>query len=262
MRERHDELIASLREVGAQFEAPADGDAAFVDAVVRRTRSLPAPRARRRVRRRVLAVIAAVILVVVPGPRQAFARWLGIGSVRISEGSIAEGPTADGPTAENSIGEGSVATELPPAIRALDLGEPITATAASARLKRPIWKLPHGELVGIWIEPNRPMVNSVYRINGREVLISELPGPGNVYVLKKFLGQDSQLDFLTVRGEPAAWISGDPHEVAMLGPNGVEAVAVRLAGDVLLWADQTRTIRIEGIERVEDATALVESLGP
>lgn len=63
-------------------------------------------------------------------------------------------------------------------------------------------------------------------------------------------------------GEPAAWISGHPHEVAMIGPSGLEPVAVRLAGNVLVWADQNRTIRIEGLENRDAATALLESLGP
>ena len=129
-------------------------------------------------------------------------------------------------------------------------------------MKRAIWKPPRGVPLGIWIEPNRPMVNSVYRVDGHEVLISELPGPGNVYVLKKTAAQGSPIDFLQVRGATAAWISGHPHEIAMLGPSGLETVAVRLAGNVLIWADQTRTIRIEGLENRDDATAILESLGP
>ena len=243
---KHDaELIASLREIGTQSDAlTIEVDTTFVDAVIRRVRSLPSPRARRRRRvlRRGLAALTAMFLVVVPGPRQAFARWLGIGSVRITNGQVPSG--------------------LPPAIRELNLGEPATPKAGVAIMKHPIWKPQRGVPLGIWIEPNRPMVNSVYRVDGHDVLISELPGPSDVYVLKKTAAQGSPIDFLQVRGETAAWISGHPHEIAMIGPSGLETVAVRLAGNVLIWADQTRTIRIEGLENREDATALLESLGP
>ena len=242
----HDaELIASLREIGTETNAlTIEFDPTFVDAVRRRVKSLPSPRVsrRRRFLRRSLAALTAVFLVVVPGPRQAFAHWLGIGSVRITNGTVPTG--------------------LPPAIRDLELGDPTTPKAATAIMKHPIWKPSRGVPLGIWIETNRPMVNSVYRVDGHEVLISELPGPGNVYVLKKVAAQGSQIDFLQIRGATAAWISGRPHEIAMIGPSGLETVAVRLAGNVLIWADQTRTIRIEGLENRGDAIALLHSLGP
>ena len=245
MRERNEALISSLHEIGTHVgESPGEADATFVDAVIGRVRPLPSPhvRRRRRVAQRSLAALTAVVLVAVPGPREALARWLGIGSVRITNGPVPNG--------------------LPPAIRSLDLGEPATANAASAILKQPIWTTQRGELLGIWIEPDRPLVNSVYRVDGHDVLISELPGPGDVYVVKKTAAQGTPVDFFQVRGQTAAWISGHPHEVAVLGPSGVETVTVRLAGNVLIWADHTRTIRIEGLEHRDDATALLESLGP
>ena len=245
MVERDAELIASLREAGTQGGASHnDIDDAFVTAVTRRIRPLTSPRARRRRRflRRGLAMLMAMFLAVVPGPRQALARWLGIGSVRITTGSTSTGP--------------------PPALRDLDLGVPATRNAAAALMGHPIWRPARIVSLGIWIDPNRAMVNSAYRIGGHDVLISELPGPGNVYILKKTAAQGTSIDFVDVRGETAAWISGHPHEVAMSGPSGPETVAVRLAGNVLIWADQTRTIRIEGLENRDDATALLESLGP
>ena len=243
---KHDaELIASLREIGTETDTLAiEFDPTFVEAVTRRIGSLPSPRVwrRRRVLRRSLAALVALFMVVVPGPRQAFARWLGIGSVRITTGPVPTG--------------------LPPAIRDLELGEPATPKDANAIMKRAIWKPPRGVPLGIWIEPNRPMVNSVYRVDGHEVLISELPGPGSIYALKKTAAQGTQIDFFQIRGATAAWISGHPHEIAMIGPSGLETVTVRLTGNVLIWADQTRTIRIEGLENRDDATALLDSLRP
>lgn len=244
MSDRDPELVASLREFATRPGAPAiiEVDSVFVDAVTERIRALPSPRARRRltVLRRSLAVVTVTTLGLVPGPRQALARWLGIGSVRITRGSTPTG--------------------LPPALRNLDLGKPATPGAAAVLIGHPIWK-PRGAVpLGLWIEPAQRVVNSAYRIDGSDVLLSELPGPGNVYVLKKIAAQGTALEFLTVRGEPAAWISGHPHEVAMIGPAGIENVPVRLAGNVLIWADQTRTIRIEGLENREDAIAVLESL--
>ena len=103
------------------------------------------------------------------------------------------------------------------------------------------------------------MVNTVYVTGRQTVLVSELPTTGNVYLNQKFLGPDAKMEFVTIKRRPAAWLYGAPHEVVVQRPSGdVATLPVRLAGNVLLWADDTRTIRIEGLN---DRAAAIAILG-
>jgi hypothetical protein len=244
MSDRNDELIATLRELGDRTPEATIGETAFVDAISIRigTQLTPAAHRRRRIFHRVLAPVVAVSLVLIPGPRQALARWLGIGSVQVSRGSTPAG--------------------LPPAIRDLDLGRPATWKQADDLLSHSPWKPKGAAPLGVWIEPDLAIVNAVYRIGVRNVLVSELPNDGDAYVLKTIASDGGSIEFLSARGQIAGWISGRPHSVSMGGPRGTLAIPVRLAGSVLIWADASRTIRIEGLSSRVDAVALLASLGP
>jgi hypothetical protein len=221
--------------------SPADDGLAFVAAVTDRVNTQPSPRIVGWRRRGARAVVAGAVVVasIVPGPRAAFARWLGIGSVRIEQGTTVSGA-------------------LPIDVRDLDLGTPSSVQAASSHLGRPL-ALPAQRPIGVWTQG--PAVNAVYVVDGTSVLVSELPGPGSIYASKKMMGGSTRMDFFTLRDQGAVWISGAPHEVALQNPSGqVEVLPVRLAGAVLLWADATRTIRIEGFTDQSKAVAFFESL--
>lgn len=234
-------VIDAMRALVTEPAEPIDDGTAFVAAVTRRTGNQPTPRVVRLRRRLVqaLAVVVVTISSIVPGPRTAFARWLGIGSVRLERSP-------------------NVSGELPADVRDLDLGTASTVTAASAHLGRAMVS-PELKPVGIWAQGSA--VNAVYLVDGASVLVSELPGPGSIYASKKLLGGATRMDFFTLRNEGAVWISGAPHEVALQTPSGsIAIVPVRLAGDVLLWADSNRTIRIEGFTDRATAVAFFETL--
>lgn len=231
-------VISSVRSLATES---TDDGVAFVAAVTRRVGGRPAPRVVR-FRRRVIRTLAAVGMVVasiVPGPRTAFARWLGIGSVRIQNVSTVSG-------------------ELPADVRDLDLGAPSTMKSAGVHLGRSMARAEQ-KPIGIWTQGDA--VNAVYVVDGTSVLVSELPGPGSIYASKKLLDGSTRADFFTLRNVGAVWIFGAPHEVAIQTSAGrVEVVPVRLAGDVLLWADSLRTIRIEGFADRSRAVAFFETL--
>lgn len=243
-------MVDSLHEMRDELSLTSDRDpATFTAAVVRRLGTLPAPRLiRRRLwRRRVAALALTAGLIVAPQPRGAVARWLGIGSVRIERDSARR------------------VTAVPAAIAGLDLGSLSSVAEASAALGRPIAVRRDRPPDLVWVQPmpGTPAitVNSVYLANGSTILVSELPGPGNVVMNKKLVGRGSELDFFSLNGRSAVWISGSPHEVLVQTANGsVSMMPVRIAGDVLLWADDVRTLRIEGAKDRAAAIAVLESL--
>ena len=266
-----DDLAASLLQLGndiRQDTMRADDHvavAAFEAGVLRGIAGMPAPqlRRRRRIARRVATFAAAAVLAIVPGPRTAIAHWFGIGSVRIERDTTRE------------------ISRLPRSILDLDLGTPSTLADARTRLGRTVATISGHVPAGVWIQSfglaggDSVIVNSVYATGPLKdvlgaaggtadaVLVSQLAGSGDVYINKKLLGQGTQMEFLTIRGERAVWLRGDPHEVLMRDAHGtIDVVPVRLAGSVLLWADSTRTIRIEGLAERSAAVAVLERIVP
>jgi hypothetical protein len=64
-----------------------------------------------------------------------------------------------------------------------------------------------------------------------------------------------------VRGEPAYFLSGEPHAVLLVGRDGIPITeTARLARDVLVWEEDGRTVRVEGELTREEALSLAESL--
>ncbi len=233
-----EQLIDSLRSLTAESTGSASD---FVNAVMQRVASQPAPWTirGRRIAARVAAAVLVMVAAVVPGPRMAVARWLGVGSVHLQRV-----PSVNG--------------KLPAHVRDLDLGAPSTIEGASSLLGRAMSR-PRQNPVGVWTQG--AAVNAVYLVDGTSVLVSELPGPGSIFASKKMMGGTTRMDFFTLRNEAAVWISGAPHEIAVQTSSGeISIVPVRLAGDVLLWADTTRTIRIEGFTDRSRAVAFFETL--
>lgn len=81
------------------------------------------------------------------------------------------------------------------------------------------------------------VISTVFRVDGKPVLLSEYAGG---YFLKKLTAGGTQIEFVRVRGSDGAWLLGPRHVVVF------PAATARLAGNVLLWADQTTTYRLEG----------------
>ncbi len=77
------------------------------------------------------------------------------------------------------------------------------------------------------------VVSILFRVDGKPVLLSEYAGG---YYLKKLTAGGTRVDFVRVRGSDGAWLAGPQHVVVF------PAATARLAGNVLLWADETHDI--------------------
>ena len=74
--------------------------------------------------------------------------------------------------------------------------------------------------------------------------------------------QGTQLDAISVAGEPGFWISGAPHGFFFVCYDVGECrqERYRLAGNVLLWELDGVTLRLESALTLEDALAIAESI--
>jgi hypothetical protein len=80
--------------------------------------------------------------------------------------------------------------------------------------------------------------------------------------LKKVTGSQPGTTYepVTVEGAQGFWISGEPHVIAYLEPDGdIRSETVRLAGNVLLWETGGVTYRIESTLSRAKAIAIAES---
>jgi hypothetical protein len=241
------DLERSLSALADEVDWPEEAD---LTRSVRAAIAEPPPRSW--VSRRALAYAALlalfvgfISLVVSPGIRTAVADFLGIGGVRIDT----QGPT---PT---------------PAGR-LDLGRSVSLAEARESVDYEV-RVPTA--LG---EPDEVFLDT--GVEGGQVALayeatSELPAsPGTDLgalltqfpeaevaetALKKLTSEGTTFEPVTVGGEPGFWISGEPHVIAYLEPDGdVRNEAVRLAGNVLLWESDDVTYRLE--LRLDKAAAL------
>lgn len=103
-------------------------------------------------------------------------------------------------------------------------------------------------------------VGTVVDIGNDEVLVSEFVGTLDNPALVKVAGDGTRVQQVTVHGEVALWIDGEPHEVSFLDERG-EIVVRRFAGNTLLWQDGPLIRRVEGFSDVDAAIDYAESFG-
>src|SRR4029079_7885760 len=121
-------LERSLEELAGRIELP---DTAWLaDDVLRRVTARPARHVRRRVPLVAGLVAAAIVLIViaVPGPRRAVARWLGFDSVRIEPGVTVPTTTTTATTATSVVSSGVASVEPN-----LDLGPAVSIGEAESQ---------------------------------------------------------------------------------------------------------------------------------
>jgi hypothetical protein len=250
MRDLHEELTA------LSVDWPATPDLA--GAVAARLAE-PAPAPRRRFAWRpalayALAAIAAAFALTMaasPDARSSVLEWLGLKSVEIERRE----PTAPPPR------PGTLGDEL-------GLGTPLSL--AQARERSPFLSLPAAEGLG---EPDAVYagdgrVSLVYgeragyaRANaiGAALLVQEFPARVEPFI-QKTIGESSDLERLTIDGDPAFFITG-AHGFAYEGAQDVRFEQQRLAGNTLLVerADGL-LIRVEGEIGRDRAVAVAQSI--
>lgn len=258
-----DQLSRALRDVGAHLDLggadTAEARAGRVAAILVALPDAPGGGGAvdRRDRRSGWLVAAAIVVVVglavvaVAPARQAVARWLGIGAVRIERTN--EPPATPPP---------STTSELPPAPTLADGSVDLDAVAAD--LPFPV-ELPSSEVAGepvaAAIDPEVP--SGLLEVRYPTVtFVAVAAQVGGLPVLGKTLGPSTVIEPVVVGGADGLWITGDPHEVGFVDPDGeVRLDRVRRAGDVLLWEAGGVTYRVEGAPSLEAALDIARSLG-
>ena len=217
-----DRLEQALFNLGQRIEYPKTPDLGA---------SYPTRSERRISRRwRIAAAVAAAALVLLafPGPRQAVANLFRIGSVTLTV----------------------VADLRPAAVEREPSGMMVTLNKAQEGVGFPILALDQ-DPDAVYLDPSVPggMVTLGYGADddGYALLITQLLATTDEQAVTKLLTPNTNVESVTVEGEPGFWIEGDPHVVILFNQDGdlVEDSA-RLAANTLLYIVGNCTVRIEG----------------
>jgi hypothetical protein len=95
---------------------------------------------------------------------------------------------------------------------------------------------------------------------GVGLLMSAFRGTVDSGTINKIVSGGATAHTVTVNGERGWWVSGDPHFFFYEGPNGIVSDERRWVGDVLLWADDRLTYRLETSLGQDAAVELAESM--
>ena len=204
-----------------------------------------APRERRLVLALAVVALAALLAALaIPDARSALLRFLQIGGARIE-----------------LVDELPPVPQTPPELE-LTLGERVSL--AEARQRTPF------ELLELEDEPDAVYLGergTVWFLYGNpdavRLLVAQTPRVAidEPFVLKKLVEAGTTVEPADVRGAPAYFLSGEPHVLLLVDENGFTyEESARLARDVLVWAENGRTVRIEGDLTKSEALELAQDL--
>lgn len=257
------ELGAALAELGARVVYPETPDlapavGARIGAAPARRRVLWSPTWRR------VAFAAAVVVVLVagtlfasPAARRAVADFLGIGGVTIVVDDD-RGPAPE-PTAPAD----------------LNLGEVTSLAAARARADFSVGvptlpSLGPPDAVYFSDDVDGGRVSFTYEADenlqaadetGLGALLMQFRADIGQDIIKKVSIEGGRVRPVEVAGAPGFWITGAPHEVYFVAPDGqVRADTVRLAANVLLWERNGVSFRLESDLTLKRALRVAHSV--
>ena len=257
------DLERSLDELAERLQIP--GGEWMVADVMRRIEEPPRRRASGRVLRLAgaLVVVLAVVIVALPGPRGAVARWLGFDSVRIEPGVTVPSTATPATSSAPATGTGSPTTSANPE---LDLGASVTIDQAMSRtgLADPSPALlGAAQSIHVVQPPDSGQIVLVYApsellpqsdVTGVGALVSVMPASIDEGLFGKTLGDTATLQTVDVGGADGFWIEGSPHQLFFQVGELIQPDTLRLATNTLLWERDGHVYRIEA--DVSLATAL------
>jgi hypothetical protein len=243
------ELELALVELGRSVEFPPAPD--LTARVRERIAAERAPRRRfafapkRRTLVVALAIVAVTVgaLMAVPGTRAAILDFFGLRGVTIER-------VENLPTVPKRVD--------------LNLGAPVTLERARELADFEV-VVPEalGDPDEVYFSdfPSGGMVSFVYGSSEepRALFTQFEASTGDAFIKKVEAG--TNVDGVTVEGEPGFYLSGEPHVVGFLDRNGqFQQESVRLAGNVLLWERRPLTLRLEGDLSRDEALEIARSV--
>ena len=216
------ELERDLHEIGRLLAFPAEPD---LVGRVRARLATPPPPARRLPRRRALVLAFAVLVVAlgaafaVAPARTAILNFFHIGGETVKRVETLPRASRSSPVA--------------------GLAGPMSLEQATQRAGfQPLLPSAHGKvyaadgILATYLDPR--------------IVLTE--ARGNLAFTKKAVSGATRVEPVTVNGHDGLWISGAPHVVTYVGSSGLccRTKVVRVAGNVLVWAQGSLTLRIEG----------------
>ena len=216
--------------------------------------------------------IAAVVavLVAVPAPRRAVARWLGIGAVHVSLNttlptvvpasfpasfpeSFPESVPASRPTPVGSIADSIVAAERVTGLKlpsSAVLGPPANVQVAQSPLP--------DTLIATWPVSSSAPQTGTPKVGARLWLVRSSFDQG--FFGKFAADRPPSIESVVVGGVEGLFISGPAHVLVFIGPEGeIVPDTAQLAGNTVLWAVGDVTYRLEAALGRDAAVTLAES---
>jgi hypothetical protein len=257
--DRDEQLQRRLRDLSdhVAFPEPSDLTARvtgeLVRSPVRRRRLLDA------LHRPELGYGVAIVLAVAigtltfsPAARNAVADFLGIRGISISRDETPHAPLGeelDVPGERVSLGEVRARAGFDVAVPD-SLGDPDEIYFGT--------HLEHGVVTLVYeAEDDLPEA----RGTGVGALITEFRAGVDVELIGKAAEPATAIEPVTVNGGEGYWLTGEPHAVGYLDPDG-EFVqdALRLAGNTLIWQQGDLSLRLEADVPLDEALAIASSM--
>ena len=240
------ELERALVSLGRELAVPDAPDLAPRVLAALERPTARAPRMRLALALGVVFAAALLAALAIPDARSALLRFFHIGGVQIE--LVDELP--------------EVSPELPELDLEIALGERVPLAEARRRTSY--------DLVELDEKPDRVYLgprDTVWFLYGDpdavRLLVAQTPKLeiDEPFILKKLASAGVQVEEVSVRGQPAYFLSGEPHEVIFLDELGIPVQeTMRLARNVLVWEEDARTFRIEGDFSRDEALAIADSL--
>jgi hypothetical protein len=212
-----------------------------------------------------LIVLAAFVAAFAPA-RRAVARWFGIGVVEVrTSPTTLPLPTVTStvPVVYSSV---AAVTSVPskPDTSGPETSAPDPLASARALLSFTP-SLPRVDLAGpvqeVSVDSTIPGGLLIVRFQ-RFTLVEVGTSGDQIPVMTKIRGPGTDVEDVTVKGRPGLWLSGAPHQIAMIDRDGEFRLdTVRQEGNVLLWMIDDITFRVEGLADKASALTIAEGFG-
>lgn len=250
-----DQIDVTITELADQLVWPVDSvrvDQSVVDHLRDRSRDRSPARSRKLAYTLAAISVISIVVFLVPPARQAVANLFGAAGIHITLGD---------PDFERAIGDLRLGSEV--AIDDID-------TAAGFDVVAPVGSDPgppdrvfvgeKGEVTMAWEgTPELPAAGDT----GISLLFTQREETSAEYEGVKVVPLETDVEQVSVEGALGFWIEGTAHTLVLVDETGLErAETKRLAANVLLWASEGVSYRLETTGDLASALAIAESLRP